>query len=103
MVTVLDLGRVWMQVGKPDTTGAPARVNGSWPRYCIPDARQESGEAVSDRVTWEVCPGCGRTAAVGWIDEQPVEFDCTAGCHVSADQLRDVARRSRVRNWLARC
>jgi hypothetical protein len=48
---------------------------------------------MSDRVTWEVCPGCGLTAAVGWIDDQPVEFDCTSGCRPTAVQLSEFARR----------
>jgi hypothetical protein len=34
----------------------------------------------SDGITWETCPHCGLTAAVGWLDGLPVEFDCTAGC-----------------------
>jgi hypothetical protein len=58
---------------------------------------------MSDRITWEVCPGCGRTAAVGWLDDQPVEFDCTAGCRLTAAQFRDLAhRRSPALNWLTR-
>jgi hypothetical protein len=58
---------------------------------------------MSDRITWEVCPGCGRTAAVGWLDDQPVEFDCTAGCRPTAAQFRDLAhRRGPALNWLTR-
>jgi hypothetical protein len=34
----------------------------------------------SEGITWETCPRCGLTAAVGWLDGVPVEFDCTAGC-----------------------
>jgi hypothetical protein len=34
----------------------------------------------SGYITWETCPLCGLTAAVGWLDAVPVEFDCTAGC-----------------------
>ncbi|SFO04070.1 hypothetical protein SAMN05660359_01143 [Geodermatophilus obscurus] len=34
----------------------------------------------SEHITWETCPRCGLTAAVGWLDGVPVEFDCTAGC-----------------------
>ena len=88
-------------MSKPDATGLrlESMAVGSW--HSIRDARRESGGTVSDRVTWEVCPGCGRTAAVGWIEERPVEFDCTAGCHVTAGQLRDLARRIRVHNLLA--
>jgi hypothetical protein len=58
---------------------------------------------MGDRVTWEVCPGCGRTAAVGWIDDEPVEFDCTAGCELTAAEYRRLAaRRSPAVNWLTR-
>jgi hypothetical protein len=53
---------------------------------------------VSDRVTWESCPSCARPAAVGWIDGDPVEFDCPRGCSLSTDQLTAVfARGSRQR------
>jgi hypothetical protein len=58
---------------------------------------------MSERITWEVCPGCGRTAAVGWLDGQPVEFDCTAGCRLTEAQFLDFARRrSRALDWLIR-
>jgi hypothetical protein len=46
---------------------------------------------MSERVTWERCPVCGRTAAVGWIDDVPVEFDCTAGCRLPTAELPDFA------------
>ena len=45
----------------------------------------------SDRVTWEVCPVCGRTAAVGWVDADPIEFDCTAACIPTLLQVRELA------------
>ena len=58
---------------------------------------------MSDRITWEDCPGCGRTAAVGWLNDQPLEFDCTAGCQLTAAQFRDLARRrSPAFDWLTR-
>ncbi len=47
----------------------------------------------SDRITWEVCPACGQTAAVGWVDDHLAEFDCTAGCVPSIAQVRELARR----------
>ncbi|MGY1773952.1 hypothetical protein [Blastococcus sp. SYSU D00813] len=37
---------------------------------------------MSERITWERCPGCGDTAAVGWAGERPVEIDCLQGCVV---------------------
>ncbi|SMO77857.1 hypothetical protein SAMN06273567_104135 [Geodermatophilus aquaeductus] len=43
---------------------------------------------MSERVTWETCPGCRRPAAVGWLDGDPVEFDCPRECPVPAGGLR---------------
>jgi hypothetical protein len=43
---------------------------------------------VSERVTWETCPECRRPAAVGWVDRDPVEFDCPRECTLSAAELR---------------
>ena len=57
----------------------------------------------SDEITWEVCPVCGRPAAVGWIDAYPAEFDCTAGCLPSIAQIRRFAeRQSPTLSWLRR-
>lgn len=36
----------------------------------------------SERVTWETCPSCGRSAAVGWRDRAPVHADCSGGCRL---------------------
>jgi hypothetical protein len=47
----------------------------------------------SERVTWEVCPTCQRTAAVGWLAERAIEFDCPGGCRLSAVQIRAFATR----------
>ena len=47
----------------------------------------------SDAITWEVCPACGRTAAVGWVKGHPTEFDCTAGCLPTIDQVRELSQR----------
>ena len=56
---------------------------------------------ISERVTWEVCPTCGRTAAVGWLHGRMVEFDCTAGCRLTAAQADLFAdRRHPVAGWL---
>ena len=46
---------------------------------------------VSERVTWETCPSCGRPAAVGWVGEQPVEFDCPGRCWVSVKHVLALA------------
>ena len=43
---------------------------------------------VSERVTWETCPECRRPAAVGWVDGDPVEFDCPQECTLTAGELR---------------
>ena len=52
---------------------------------------------MSERVTWEVCPVCGGTAAVGWImirsatgesfPDEAVEFDCPSACRPTPEQL----------------
>ncbi len=42
---------------------------------------------MSERVTWDICPQCGRYAAVGWLDGIPVRFDCPRGCQLSAGEL----------------
>jgi hypothetical protein len=53
--------------------------------------------SVSERVTWEQCPRCGGSAAVGWIarsasgepaQDLPVEFDCPSGCDLDPEELR---------------
>jgi hypothetical protein len=43
--------------------------------------------STSERVTWETCPTCGRSAAVGWLDRIPVEFDCPSGCQVTGAEF----------------
>ncbi len=48
--------------------------------------------SVSERVTWETCPSCGRCAAVGWRGRIPVEVDCPGGCGLTAAEF---ARRTR--------
>jgi hypothetical protein len=51
---------------------------------------------VSERVTWEDCPRCGGSAAVGWAAvspvagrprDMPVEFDCPDGCQPTLGEL----------------
>lgn len=53
---------------------------------------------MTERITWETCPVCGATAAVGWTGDpqhrtdrftraEPTEFDCLAGCSLSAVEL----------------
>jgi hypothetical protein len=59
---------------------------------------------ISERVTWEDCPTCGRPAAVGWVDKHLVEFDCPGGCRMSEEQsevLRTRFGRPAIR-WLTR-
>jgi hypothetical protein len=38
----------------------------------------------SEHVTWETCPSCGLSAAVGWSDGRLVEVDCPGGCGLTA-------------------
>jgi len=64
---------------------------------------------MSERVTWDPCPRCGRLAAVGWARIpgaagapgvcRPVEFDCTAGCQVDLDVLTEVYRLMGRSSW----
>jgi predicted RNA-binding Zn-ribbon protein involved in translation (DUF1610 family) len=53
---------------------------------------------MSERITWETCPACGRTAAVGWQPvgrgepaEDAVEFDCPSGCELTESEVHDFA------------
>jgi hypothetical protein len=48
---------------------------------------------MSERISWTTCPHCGGAAAVGWLQDDPIEFDCAAGCTV-----RDLPLA--VENWL---
>ena len=58
---------------------------------------------MSESVTWETCPTCERPAAVGWLDGNPVEFDCPAGCHLDRKQLSAFADRRRpAMEWFTR-
>ena len=41
--------------------------------------------STSERLTWETCPSCGRSAAVGWRGGIPLEVDCPGGCAVGAE------------------
>ena len=43
-----------------------------------------------ERVTWETCPRCGLSAAVGWRDGALVAVDCPGGCQLTGT---DFARR----------
>ena len=40
--------------------------------------------SAGERVTWETCPRCGSSAAVGWRDGTLVEADCPSGCRLTA-------------------
>jgi hypothetical protein len=42
---------------------------------------------MSERITWVRCLSCGGPAVVGWIGDEPVEFDCPEGCAQLAGQL----------------
>ena len=42
---------------------------------------------MTERITWDTCPQCGRYAAVGWLDGIPVAFDCPRGCQLTADEF----------------
>lgn len=68
-------------------------------RYALRGAAVES-----QGITWERCPCCGQSAAVGWativehpgatsVHVDPVEFDCIRGCQVAVDELARSLRR----------
>jgi hypothetical protein len=42
---------------------------------------------MTERITWDTCPQCGRYAAVGWLDGIPVGFDCPRGCQLTAGEF----------------
>ena len=42
---------------------------------------------MSERISWTTCPHCGGAAAVGWLQDIPIEFDCKAGCTMPDLQL----------------
>ncbi len=48
---------------------------------------------MSERITWERCPGCGDAAAVGWAGDRPVEIDCLQGCVIPPASLAELAGR----------
>ncbi len=47
---------------------------------------------MSDAITWKRCPKCGDIAAVGWIRDEPVEFDCVRNCELSPEQHERLRR-----------
>ncbi len=52
---------------------------------------------MSEWITWEECPSCGDTAAVGWLRGEPVEFDCVRHCELTQEQQALLGRgRSRT-------
>jgi hypothetical protein len=54
--------------------------------------------SAGERVTWETCPRCGLSAAVGWRDGALVTVDCPGGCRLAAaDFSRRGAKRFRFR------
>lgn len=58
----------------------------------------------TERVTWEDCPTCRRSAAVAWRSGRPTGFDCPHGCRLSdgqADVLTASVGRPPV-GWLNR-
>jgi hypothetical protein len=59
-------------------------------------------DMASERITWETCPRCGLTAAVGWLGGVPVEFDCTAGCAPTEQVLGRLRRPAGGSSSLAR-
>lgn len=46
---------------------------------------------LSEKVTWETCPGCGGRVALGWVGRTVMEIDCAAGCELT-ESLRESVR-----------
>ena len=40
--------------------------------------------SAGERVTWETCPRCGLSAAVGWRDGALIAVDCPGGRRLTA-------------------
>jgi hypothetical protein len=51
---------------------------------------------MTERITWVHCLSCDGPAAVGWIGDEPVEFDCPSGCAQLGGQLD---RPAVVQDW----
>ena len=46
---------------------------------------------MSERVTWQARPDCGRSAAVGWLDGSPIGFAWPSDCSPSLHELTSLA------------
>ena len=61
--------------------------------------------STGERLTWETCPRCGRCAAVGWRDGDPVAVDCPGGCRPAPGEFERRTPRagthSRTARWTA--
>lgn len=80
--------------GEPSEPGPSwcGRVGQEWPTPSL------GRGPMSERVTWEQCPRCRKTAAVGWVtidstddteaEEVAEEYDCPSGCRLDPDELR---------------
>jgi hypothetical protein len=45
---------------------------------------------MSDRITWGTCPSCGQLLAIGWVGDDPTEWDCVEGCELTASQVHAI-------------
>lgn len=69
-------------MSRPVTAELPAPV-------CdVPIRSADQALSTSERVTVVSCPTCGQVAAVGWVSNRPVEYDCRSGCRITAGELR---------------
>jgi hypothetical protein len=48
---------------------------------------------MADSISWDACPRCGETIALGWDGEDLIEYDCVGGCALTADELAALRRR----------
>ena len=77
----------WVAEGRP--------VAGLARHRCDQPTPEPPSADTADRISWEVCPICGQTAAVGWATvhrdgapvEELVDFECTTGCRLRPQEV----------------
>ena len=47
---------------------------------------------MSEKVTWEKCPGCAGPVALGWVGHTVTEIDCAAGCELTESHRESLRR-----------
>src|SRR5687768_18217892 len=75
---------------RPRSLKDSKRRSGSFSPTCQFGGQEEDRMTSGERVTWETCPKCGLSAAVGWVNGALVAVDCPSDCRLTA---ADFARR----------